>query len=70
MEPETLVGYLVALAVPLWLLVEGAMLSQRSSKQPAKRLELGKLPGKPASGAQVTTTRLRAMRVAEGRKTA
>jgi len=70
MEPETLIGYLVALAVPLWLLVEGAILSQRSSKHPAKRLELGRLPGKPASGASVTTTRPRAIRVAGGRMTA
>jgi hypothetical protein len=70
MEPETLIGYLVALAVPLWLMVEGAIVSERSSKQPAKRLELGKLSRKPASAASAATTRPREMRVADGRRTA
>jgi predicted permease len=69
MELETMIGYLVALAVPLWLVVEGAMLSQWSPKQPAKRLELGKLSGKPASGAPITATRAHAMRLAHPRKT-
>jgi hypothetical protein len=70
MEPETLIGYLVALAVPLWLLVEGIMVSQRSPKQPSKRFERSKLSAKPASRASATTAHPRAMRVAEGHKTA
>jgi hypothetical protein len=70
MELETAMSYLVALALPLWLLVEEVIHRQRSSKQPAKRLELGKLSGKPASRAPAAAPRLRAMRVAEGRKTA
>jgi len=70
MELETVTGYLVALALPLWLLVEQVMHWQWSSKQPAKRFELGKLSGKPASGASVTATRPHAMRVADLRKTA
>lgn len=49
MELETVMGYLVALALPLWLLVEQVMHWQWSSKQPAKRFKLGKLSGKPAS---------------------
>ncbi|HEV2055202.1 MAG TPA: hypothetical protein VGV06_08515 [Methylomirabilota bacterium] len=48
MELETVMGYLVALALPLWLLVEQVMHWEWSSKQPAKRFELGKLSGKPA----------------------
>ena len=51
MELETMIGFLVALALPLWLLVEQVMHWQGSSKQPVKRFELGKLSGKPASGA-------------------
>jgi len=70
MELELAIGFLVALALPLWLLVEQVMHWQTSSKQPAKRFELGKLSRKPASGAPVTATRLRAMRVADQRKTA
>jgi predicted permease len=56
MELETVIGYLVTLAVPLWLVVEGAMLSQWSPKQPAKRLERSKLSSKPASRASVRAT--------------
>ena len=56
MEPGTLIGYLVALAVPLWLLVEGAMVLRRSPKQAEKRLKPGRLPAKPASGAPAPAT--------------
>jgi len=34
MELETMLGFLVALALPLWLLVEQVMHWQGSSKQP------------------------------------
>jgi hypothetical protein len=70
MEPEMVIGYLVALALPPWLLVEQVMHWQRSSKQPAKRFQLGKLSGKPASGASVRATRPHAMGLAHRRKTA
>lgn len=70
MELETVIGYLVALALPLWLLVEQVMHWQWSPKQPARRFELGKLSGKPASGASVTATHAHAMRLAHPRKTA
>ena len=56
MELETVIGYLVPLVLPLWLLVEQVKHWQWSSKQPEKRLELGKLPGKPASGTPVRAT--------------
>ena len=70
MELETVTGYLVALALPLWLLVEQVMHWQWSSKQPTTRLELGKLSPKPPSGAPVRATRAHAMRLAHPRKTA
>lgn len=70
MELETVTGYLVALALPLWLLVEQVMHWQWSSKQPATRLGLGQFSPKPPSGAPVTATRARAMRLAHPRKTA
>jgi len=71
MELETVIGFLVALALPLWLLVEQVMHWQGSSKQSEKPLDLGKLSRKPASGARVTATRPQhAMRVADQRKTA
>jgi len=62
MRLETTVGYLVALAVPLWLVAEAVMVSRWSHDQPAKRFERSKLFSKPA--------RPRATRVAESRKTA
>lgn len=64
MEPETLIGYLLALAVPLWLLVEGALVAEWPSKQSEKA------PAKPPSAAAATRARRHAMRVADPRKTA
>lgn len=56
MELETVVGYLVALAVPLWLAAEGIMVSQRLRKRPKKRLTPEKLPDRRAPGAPVRAT--------------
>jgi len=56
MEPETLIGYLVAVAVPLWLLVEGALVSRRSPKRPAKQPALGRRSEKPSPRAPVAAT--------------
>jgi hypothetical protein len=70
MELGIAIGYLVALALPLWLVVEQVMHWQRSSKQPARRFESGKLSGRPASGGPVTATRPHVMRVAHQRKNA
>lgn len=69
MELETLAGYLVALAVPVWLLVEGVAVSRRSLKQTQDRVELRKVSGKRASGAPATITHARAMQVADAGKT-
>jgi len=71
MELETVIGFLVALGLPLWLLVEQIMPWRRASKQSEKPLEVGKLSRKPASGGPARTTRPQhAMRVADQRKTA
>jgi hypothetical protein len=43
MELETAIGYLVALAVPLWLVIEQAMCWRKSAKQAQKEVE----PGRP-----------------------
>jgi hypothetical protein len=56
MELETVIGYLVALAVPLWLTAEGIKVSQRSSKQPEKQLKVERLPRKPAPRSPATAT--------------
>lgn len=56
MELEAVIGYLVALAVPLWLAAEGIMVSQRSSKEPEKRLKVERLPSKPAPRSPATAT--------------
>jgi hypothetical protein len=39
MALETVFGYLVALALPLWLVVEGIKHMERSPKQPQERVE-------------------------------
>ena len=70
MELETAIGYLVALAVPLWLLAEQGMCWRRSAKQAAKQIEPGRLSGKPASSPSVKPARAHAMRLAHPRKTA
>ena len=64
MEPDVLIGTLVALALPLWLLVEQVLHWQWFSKQSEG------ISGRPASAAPATRTRRHAMRVATPRKTA
>jgi hypothetical protein len=64
MEPDVLIGTLVALALPLWLLVEQVLHWQWFSKQSERT------PGKPVSAAAATRTRRHSMRVAAPRKTA
>lgn len=70
MNPETLMGYLVALAVPVWLLVEGFMVSRRSTKPAPASHEAGRPSSKPASTPAAVATRARAMRLADPRKSA
>lgn len=64
MEPDVLLGTLVALALPVWLLVEQVLHWQWLSKQSEK------FSGKSASAAAAPRTRRHAMRVADPRKAA
>ena len=57
MEPDVLIGTLVALALPLWLLVEQVLHWQWFSKQSDMTTS-----GKPASAAAVARTRRHAMK--------
>ena len=70
MDLETAIGYLVALAVPLWVLVEQAVSWRRSAGQVEKQAQADRLPGKPASSPAVKGGRVLAMRLAHPRKTA
>ncbi len=70
MELQKAVGLLLALALPLWLLIEQVMYWQRSSKQPEKLLEVGGYSGKPMPRIQGRASRARAVRLASQRKTA
>jgi hypothetical protein len=70
MELETAMGYLMALAVPLWLLVEQGMCWRRPVKKLEKQVEPGRLSGKPVSSQPVKATRVPAMKLANPRKTA
>ena len=70
MELATWIGYLLALAVPLWLLVEGIMVSQSSPKQPSRRVERSRLSGRRAPHASTAAPGPSALRIAESRKTA
>jgi hypothetical protein len=62
MELETLVGYLVALVLPLWLLVE-LVTHRRRSEQPEKPLESKCLPDSPVPRAPSTGPRVRARKL-------
>ncbi len=69
MELETMVEYLVALALPLWLLIELAT-HPRRSKQPEKSLEPDWLRGGSISRASSTAPQARTTRVARPRRVA
>lgn len=62
MELETVIGYLVALAVPLWLLVEQVISWGASPKRTGRQLHLGRGLDTRASKAP--------MRLAHPRRTA
>ena len=70
MDLETAIGYLAALAVPLWLLVEQAVSWRRPAGQAEKRAQADQLPGKPATSPAVKGGRVPSMRLADPRKTA
>ena len=69
MELETMVEYLVALVLPLWLLVELVTHSWRS-KQSEKPLEPDWLRGGSISRASSTAPQARTTRVARPRRVA
>jgi hypothetical protein len=66
MELETMVEYLVALALPLWLLVE-LVTHPRRSKLPEKSLEPDWLRGGSISRASSTASRARTTKLAPRR---
>jgi hypothetical protein len=69
MELETLVGYLVALALPLWLLVELVTHPWRS-EEPEKPLESDWLPGPPVPEASPTAPAVRPTKLEHRRRAA
>jgi hypothetical protein len=70
MDLETAIGYLAALAVPLWLLVEQVVSWRRPAGRVEKQTQADRLPGKPAASPAVKGGRVHAMRLADPRKTA
>ena len=70
MDLETAIGYLAALAVPLWLVVEQVVSWWRAANQLEKRPEPERLTSKPASSRPVKAGRAPAMSLAQPRKTA
>jgi len=69
MELETVVGYLVALALPLWLLVELVTHPWRSEEL-EKPLESDWLPGPPVPKAPPTAPRVRPTKLEHRRRAA
>ncbi len=69
MELEAMVEYLVALALPLWLLIELAT-HPRRSKQPERSLEPDWLRRGSISRASSTPSRARTTKLAQPRRVA
>ena len=69
MELKTAIGYLLALAVPLWLLAEQVIYWGRSAKRASKQVEPSRLLGKLASHRPARVMRAPAMRLGHPRKT-
>ena len=69
MELETMVEYLVALALPIWLLVE-LVTHPRWSKRPEKSLEPDWLRRGSISRASSTASRARTTKLAQPRRVA
>ncbi len=51
MALEPVIGYLVVLALPLWLMIEGFKHMERSPKQPKARVETDRRSAAPVTGA-------------------
>ena len=69
MELETMVEYLVALALPIWLLIE-LITHPRRSKQPEKSREPDWLRGGSISRVSSTASRARTTKLAQPRRVA
>jgi len=61
MALETAIGYLVALALPLWLVVEGIKHMDSSPKQPEARVEADRRSAAPVTSAMAGPIRHDAM---------
>ena len=70
MELQTVVGYLAALAVPLWLLAEQALSWRRQAHEVEKQSAPAQISAKPVSSPIVRPGRAPALRMAQSRKTA
>jgi len=70
MELETLVGYLMALALPLWLLVEFVTYAWRSEPPEKPLVDSDRLPRSPVTRASPTAPPGRATDPARPRKAA
>ncbi len=57
MALETVIGYVVALALPLWLVVEGIKHMERSPKQSDTRVEMEHRSAAPMTGATAGSIR-------------
>ncbi len=57
MALETVIGYLVALALPLWLVVEGIKHMDGSPKQPEARVEEDRRSAAAVTGATAGSMR-------------
>ncbi len=67
---EAAVGFLVALALPVWLVVEQVLYWTWFPKQAEKQVESGRPAGAPVSGRAATARRAAAMRSAQPHKAA
>ena len=70
MELKTAIGYLLALIVPLWLLVEQGLYWRSSAKKAHRRLESRRLSGRLSSHPLGRVASTPVMRLGHPRKTA
>ncbi len=70
MELKTAIGYLLALIVPLWLLVEQGLYSRSFAKKARRQLEPRRLSGRLSSHSPGRVASTPVMRLSHPRKTA
>ena len=68
MDMEAAIGYLVALAVPLWFVVEFVIHKWTSSTQPVRQVQPGSLAERPAARTPSTAPRPRTTALAQPRR--